>query len=196
MIDLVLEGFSAAWLPCSLVVLVPGGAAALAAGEERVPSLIGFMVSASLVSWLRFADRGGDWPLGVVALALGLATAFYFVPIVVSEPAMATVAGILAGGAAAELWEPCVGPEFGQLLNDLPEQGLGGMASLTLYMIGILAPLVGFGAMLRLVPLWIMESIQGALAVIGGAMLVIRGLATAAGLHDEVISKLFQWSLS
>ena len=42
---------------------------------------------------MRFADRGGDWPLGVVALALGLATAFYFVPI---------VAGIL--GLAPVIW--------------------------------------------------------------------------------------------
>ncbi|MCP3989076.1 MAG: hypothetical protein GY724_08375 [Actinomycetia bacterium] len=196
MIDLLLEGLSSAWLPCSLMLLVPGVAAALAAGEELVPSLIGFMVAATLLSWLRFADRGGNWPIGVAALALVAATALYFIPVFVSTGTMATVAGILAGGAAAEMWEPCVGPELGRLLNELPSQGWGGLGSATVFLVGVLAPIIGLGIGLRLAPLWIMESIQGTLAVIGGAMLAVMGLAAAAGFHDEVISKLFQWSLT
>ncbi len=177
------------------MLLVPGVAAALAAGEETVPSLIGFMAAATLSSWVRFADRGGDWPIGLAAVALVVATVLYFIPVIVTEGTMATLAGILTGGAAAQLWEPCIGPELGRLFDELPSQGWGGLGLLSVFMVGVLSPIVGFGIGLRLVPLWIMESVEGMLSVIGGTTLVVIGLAAAAGFHDEVISQLFQWSL-
>ena len=196
MFDLLLEGFSSAWLPCSLILLVPGAAAALAARTELIPAAVGFSVSATLLAWLRFADRGGGWAVGVAAVALVTATVLFFVPALVNEGAIASLAGILAGGAAAELWEPCVGPEFGQLLNDLPDQGAVGLARMGLFMLGVLAPLALVVAALKLIPEWIAESTERALAVVGGVVLAVIAVATAVGLHDDVIGQLFQWSLS
>lgn len=196
MLNLLLEGFSSAWLPCSLILLVPGAAALLAARHQVIPAVAGFASSAMLLAWFRFSDRGGDWPLAVAALALAVATVMFLVPLVAAEEITATIAGILAGGAASELWEPCVGPEFGQLLNSLPDNGVAGLGQLAVFMLGVLAPLAGFIALLKLTPDWIMEAAGTALSVIGGTVLAVIAVATAVGLHDDVVGKLFQWSLS
>ena len=151
--DLLIEGFGSAWLPCSLVLLLPGAASVLAAEEEAIPSTAGFMVAATGVAWLRFADIGANWPLGVAALALITAVVAYLVPLAplgAGRRMAASGAGVLVGGAAALLWEPCVGPQFGRLLNDLPQQGPLGLAELVVFMVGVLAPVVGFLAITRL----------------------------------------------
>lgn len=196
MLKLLLEGFSSAWLPCSLILLVPGTAALLAARRHLLPAIAGFTMSAVLLSWYRFSDRGGDWPVAFAAIALAVATVLFLVPLITSaEDVTATMGGLLVGGAAAELWEPCVGPEFGQLLNGLPSNGISGLAQLLLFMIGVLSPLIGVLALLKLAPEWIMDSIDSWLAVIGGTVLAVIAVATAVGLHDDVVGKLFQWSL-
>ena len=195
MLNLLLEGFSAAWLPCSLVLLVPGAAALLASREQLFPAAAGFTVGAVFASWVRFSDRGGDWPVAYAAVALAVATVLFLVPLVSAERALAAIAGTLAGGAAAELWEPCVGPEFGQLLNSLPGDGILGLGKLVVFMIGVLAPLAGLAALLKLTPEGVMDYARAGLSVFGGSVLAVIAVAAAIGLHDDVVGQLFQWSL-
>ena len=195
MFDLLLEGFSSAWLPCSWILLVPGAAAVLAARTKLIPAAAGFSISATLLGWLRFADLGGGWAIGVAAVALVTATVLFFVPVVLNQGAIASVAGILAGGASAELWVPCVGPEFGKLLNELPDQGAVGLGQMGIFMLGVLAPLALVVAGIRLIPESIAESTETTLAIVGGVILAVMAVATAVGLHDDVVGQLFQWSL-
>ncbi len=196
MIGLLSEGFESAWLPCSLILLLAGLAVTLAAQEELLVAVIAFSSSTTFVAWLRFSDRGGDWPMIVAAVALVLATVLFLVPTVDGRDAVVAVGGALTGGAAAQLWEPCVGRAFGQLLNELPGRGPLGALALLAYMIGVLAPVIGFAALLKLTPDWIIEPTRSALAVLGGTVLAVMAVVTAVGLHDEVVGRLIQWSLT
>ena len=195
MLPLLAEGLESAWLPCSLILIVPGIAAVLAARDELVSAVSAFAVATLLLGWLRFSNRGGDWPLGVAAVALIMATVVFFVPVIKREHLSAAAAGLLAGGAAAELWEPCVGSEFGQLLGELPDRGPSGLILMASYVIGVLAPVAGFAAIVKLFPEWLLDPARGVLAVVGGAVLATMAVSTAVGLHDEVVGQLIQWSL-
>ena len=200
MISLLLEGLESAWLPCSLILLVPGAAAVLAGREHGIATLAGFAGTSLALAWARFAERGGDWPVGYSAIALIGAVAVLLLPVLDDRPVTvergrATAGGSLAGIAAAELWEPCVGADFGALLNELPDRGVGGLGLLLAYMTGVLAPLVALGAVVHVLPTRVIEPLRPALATVGGVVLTILAAATAAGFHDEVVSRLTRWSL-
>lgn len=195
MIPLLLEGFESALLPCSLVVLIPAAAAAIAARAELIPALAGFFGAITLLSWLRFSDRGGDWPIGIAALALIIAAVLFTVPLIGDDSVSAALAGAFAGAAAAQLWEPCVGAEFGQLLNDLPTSGATGLGSMAVFLVGVTAPVIGFAALLKLIPEWMLDYGQTALAIGGATVLAVMAVATAMGLHDDVVGQLIRWSV-
>lgn len=195
MLSLLLEGLESAWLPCSLVLLVPGAATVLAARERLVPALAGFGVASTALAWLRFADRGGDWPVGFAAVALTASVVLLLVPVIDRERLLAATGGLLAGGASAELWEPCVGSTFGQLLNELPDRGPSGFLLLLAYLVGVLSPLLLFAAVVELFPRFLLDPARSALAVVGGTVLAVMSVATAVGLHDDVVGRLILWSL-
>lgn len=194
------EGFEAALLTCSLVLLIPGAALALAARKAVIPALAAFVVGVLALSWLRFSDRGGGYPDLLIAAVLVLAVIALFVPFIIApftkDADLASVpAGLLAGGAAAELWRPCVGAEFGVLLNELPGRGVSGLGLMAVYLIGALSPLVVLGAIHHLLPERILDKLETVWVVIGGGLLALLALATAFGLHESLISKLFEWSV-
>lgn len=194
-LSLLLEGFESALLPCSLVVLVPGMAVAMAARGRLLPPLVGFSGASVLLAWLRFSDRGGAWPIGVAAVALIVAAVLFTVPLIDTDDISFALGGSLAGAAAAELWEPCVGAEFGLLLNELPDAGPTGALRMLVFMVGVLSPVAGFVALLKLLPEWILHYVQPTLAIIGASVLAIMAVATAMGLHDEITGRLIRWSL-
>jgi len=194
-VSLLVEGLESAWLPCSLILLVPGTAAILAAREQLIPATSGFAAAALILAWLRFSNRGGDWPVGFAAVALIVAMVALVVPRMKNERFLAAAGGVLAGGASAELWEPCVGSEFGGLLNELPDRGASGFFLLAAYVIGVLAPLIGVVAVVELFPRWILDPARSALAVVGGTVLSVLAVATAVGLHDDLVGQLIRWSL-
>ncbi len=189
------EGFEAALLTCSLILLIPGAAVALTARAAAIPALASFSVGVLGLSWLRFSDRGGGYSNLMIAAALMLATIALLVPFISRADLAALPAGLLAGGAAAELWRPCVGAEFGLLLNELPGRGISGLGPMFIYLIGTLSPLLVLGAVHHLLPERVLEKMEPAWAVIGGVLLTLLALATALGLHEDLVSKLFEWSV-
>lgn len=189
------EGFEAALLTCSLILLIPGAAVALTARAAAIPALASFSVGVLGLSWLRFSDRGGGYSNLMIAAALMLATIALLVPFISRADLAALPAGLLAGGAAAELWRPCVGAEFGLLLNELPGRGISGLGLMFIYLIGTLSPLIVLGAVHHLLPERVLEKMEPAWAVIGGVLLTLLALATALGLHEDLVSKLFEWSV-
>ena len=195
MFSLLVEGLESAWLPCSLILLVPGAAAILAAREQLIPAASGFAGASLVLAWLRFSDRGGDWPVGFAAVALIVAMVALVVPRMKNEWFLATIGGVLVGGASAELWEPCVGSEFGGLLNELPSRGGSGFLLLAFYVVGVLAPLLAVVAVVELFPRWILDPARSALAILGGTVLSVLAVATAVGLHDDLVGQHIRWSL-
>lgn len=137
-LPLLAEGFESALLACSLIILIPGAAVGLTARAAAVPALVAFSAGLLGLSWLRFSDRGGGYSNLAIAAVLMLATILLLVPFISRADLAALPAGLLAGGAAAELWLPCVGSEFGVLLNELPERNLSGLGLMAVYLIGTL----------------------------------------------------------
>ena len=68
-VNLLLEGFESALLPCSFVLLVPGAAAALASRQESTSAFVGFFIGVSAVAFWRFSGRIGDISNLAIALA-------------------------------------------------------------------------------------------------------------------------------
>lgn len=193
---LLAEGFESALLACSLILLVPGAAVGLTARAAAIPAITSYSVGVLALSWLRFSERGGDHPRLLVATALMLATILLLVPMISRLDLAAIPAGLLAGGATAELWLPCVGEEFGHLLTELPQRGSSGLGWLALYLVGTLSPLIVLAAAHHLTPDWILERLEPIWAVAGGALLAVLAFAIAVGLHDDLVAKLFEWSVS
>lgn len=193
-LQLLLEGFESALLPCSLILLVPGVSAGLAARMAAVPAMAGFGVGALGLSWARFAERGGDYHPAVAAAGFLVATVVLLVPLISRMDLTGLVGGLVSGAAAAELWRPCVGEHYGLVLNELPSRGLSGLFLQAVYLIGVLSPMILVGALHRMTPDSILDRVEPPLAVIGGTLLAVLALTTAVGLHDEVVGRLFQWS--
>ncbi len=193
--DLLAEGFESALMACSLIVLIPGVATALAARRAAVPALAAFSVAVLTASWLRFSDRVGGLEPIPIAVLLAAATAVLVVPRLSRRELSGLGGGLLAGVGAAELWRPCVGFEFGQVLNSLPGRGPSGFALLAVYLLGLLSPLVAVGAAHHLLPDRQRRRAEPWLAGAGGVVLGALALATAVGLHDDLVGKLFEWSL-
>lgn len=194
MIRLLVEGFQAAWLPSSLLVVVPGLAALLAAQDEVRVTLIGYCAAVAFVAWLRFARHGADWPLVMAAAALVLAALLFLVPTVDGRKIVSAVGGSLAGGAAAELWQPLVGPQLGRLLIELPTRDWTASVSLTMYVLGVLTPVIALALLLRVAPDRLVNWASQALAYLGGAVLAVLAVLTVIGLHDWLTNHLIQWS--
>lgn len=193
--SLLAEGFESALLTCSLILLIPGAAVGLTARASAIPALASFSVGTLALSWLRFSDRGGGYSNLAIAAALMLATILLLVPFISRADLAAVPAGFLAGAAAGELWRPCVGEHFGALLNELPGRGTSGLGLLAMYLIGTLSPLLVLGAVHQLLPESIHKRLEPAWAVLGGVILSMLALATAVGLHDDLVGKLFEWSV-
>ncbi|MEM9563612.1 MAG: hypothetical protein AAGA93_13385 [Actinomycetota bacterium] len=192
--QLLAEGFESAVLPCSLILLVPGAAVGLTARAAAVPAIAAYTTGVLAMSWLRFSERGGDHPALLVAGALMLATILLLVPLISRLDLAALPAGLLAGGATAELWRPCIGPELGRLLDTLPAEGFGGLGWLALHLVGVLAPLGLLAALHHLTPDGILERLEPVWAVAGGLLLAVLSVATAVGLQDDLTGRLLEWS--
>lgn len=193
--SLLAEGFESALLTCSLILLIPGAAVGLTARAEALPAMASFSVGTLAFSWLRFSDRGGGYSNLTIAAALMLAAILLLIPFISRADLAAIPAGLLGGAAAGELWRPCVGEHFGNLLNELPSRGLSGLGLMAVFLIGTLSPLIVLGAVHHLLPDSLLERLEPAWAVLGGVLLTLLALTTAVGLHEDLVSQLFEWSI-
>ncbi len=196
MIDLLLEGLESALLPCSLILLIPGIAVALAARQESTPALVGFVGAAWVFSWLRFSATVDGFERPIVAMAFAASAALLLVPLLRRLDVLALLGGALGGAAAAALWQPCVGENFGTLLGELPDQAPAGVGLLAIYLLGVLAPVIALGAVMHLIPNPLMLPVRPVMMAIGGGVLGLLALTTAVGLDDNLVSKLVSLSVN
>lgn len=195
MISLLVEGFRSALLPCSLVLIVPGTAAVLAARGRTFAMASVFAVAAIVTAWLRFAGRAADWPPWISALGLAAGALMLVVADDGRRAAVAHgIAAAVIGAATAELWEPCRGEALDPLLAGLAERGPAGGLELALYVLAAVSPVAAVAIALRLVPERLDEVARSSLALVGGTALSVFAIAVAAGYHDEVTAQLSRWS--
>lgn len=152
--------------------------------------LLGLLVS----SWARFAGFSDVWPAIITGIALLAAALLLSRPILQRESLSASAAGLVAGGAAGSLWRPCVGFEFGEVLTAMSQAGPAGFGRLTVYVIGVMAPILALTAVANALPVEWIERARQPLTIVGAGVLVILGLAVFAGFDDHIISRLFELS--
>ncbi len=192
---LLAEGFEAAQLPCTLILLVTGVAVGLTARETAIPAMVSFWLSVLVFSWTRFSGRGAGWHALIAAVALIVAVVILFLPPIRRLDLVAVVAGALVGFAAAELWLPCVGEQFGRLLMELPQRELSGVVLMAIFLAGALSPVVALAAVHHLVPDWILERVEPLWSIAGGFVLSGLGVATALGYHETILGWLIEWTV-
>ncbi len=193
-IRLLFEGFEAAVLPCSLVLFVPGAAAALAARQESTPALLGYGSALAAMSWLRFSNSVSEPDQIVVGMGFAAACALLIVPLIRRLDVVSAAGGAVAGAATSMLWLPCVGPQFSAILPGVFAGGAKSVIMMSIYFVGLLAPLLALGSILQLIPDLAELPIRFPMMIIGGGTLAVMALATMAGLHEELLSQLLEWS--
>ncbi|MEZ5377792.1 MAG: hypothetical protein R2733_14900 [Acidimicrobiales bacterium] len=191
---LLIEGIASAPLPCSLTLLVPALAVALAARTESTAGLLGFGATAVGYSWLRFADRTEPLPSLTIAGLVAAGAIVLVLPVVRRLDVVSALGGVLVGIGAAALWEPCVGAEFGHLLDRLPSRGAVGFLLFAAYALGVLSPIVAIGVALHLLPDGITLPIRPAMLAVGTGALALLAFTVAIGQHDQVLGQLSRLS--
>ncbi len=205
LIDLLVEGFRASWLPSSLLLIAPGIAALLAAQERFSNTWLGYAFAAGAVSWLRFTGIVGSWPLLGVALALAAAGVVLMAARVDTGRVVGSIGGMLAGAAGALLWQPLVGRHLGLLLVNLKDRGFPGAFDLAAYLLGLLWWLIALAVVLGAQG-WVgrkgptrlggmVDRVKMAQSWVGGTVLALLALIAALGANDAVASRLIEWSL-
>ncbi len=194
MLSLFGEGLESAFFPCTLVLLVPGIAVTFASRYYSSLAIFGFTIGVVVAAWFRFSGRSGGLPDVAIAILMLGAGLLFLRPITERLELTSILAGTLIGISAADLWQPCTGEHFGQLLNELPDVGTSGIVRLLVYTVGLLAPLFILGAGFYLLPDHIQERIERPLAYLGALSLIAMAFATLIGIHEQVISQLFLWS--
>lgn len=195
-VDLLIEGFESALLPCSFVVLVPGAAVVIASRQESTSAFVGFFIGLIALSFMRFSGRGGNLSTTVVALLLAAAVVLVAIPLVRRLNVVTGAGGLLVGAAAGVLWEPCVAVHFAELLNGLPDRTpVVGVALLVVYIVGVIAPLFALAAALYLIPNPTLILARPVMLIAGCGVLAMMALATAAGFSDDIIGRLVELSV-
>jgi len=193
----------------------------MVAGRSAVGAVAGYVAGLLVVSWVRFGGRFGlgygTPALVLAALILLAAVALVWSgsggggsrgPVMVGGargrvwsgsggggsrgPVM--VGGAAIGGVAAWLWRPCVGLRLGSVLSSIGVDPWGNLVPLTLFVAGLMVPLV---VLVALPVAWprltaVRDStVVGRIGVVGA---VVLAGALAVGLYDDVVVVLFRVS--
>ncbi len=150
--DLFFEGITAIFYLSSLTLLLPGFAATLIARAESSAAAVGFVLAAILVSWFRFSGNLAEPPTRVLAAAMVVSIIGLVIPLVRRVNLVTGAAGAVCGGVAALSWWPALSTHAGPVFVDLPTSDARGLAELTIYMVGIFAPLILGASALAITP--------------------------------------------
>lgn len=183
------EAIRSAFLPCSFALLIPAlVVTTLTPSKARPPTLGVYLGSASLLAWLPFVRI--TTPLdhnigGAIALGAGLALLIRTAGLGPSAGA-----GALIGAFAGSTWIPCVGAEFGGILNSGLEQPISAVIPMLVYVLGVLMPIVVVVALVEFVPsvqrFVEMPSVRWPALGIGAAL----GIVVLVGAYPTLLSEL------
>lgn len=187
--DLFFEGITAIFYLSSLTLLLPGAATTLIARTESSAAAVGFVLAAILVSWFRFSDNLTVPPTQVMAAAMVISIIGLVVPLVRRVNLVTGGAAAICGGVAALSWWPALGTHAGPVFVDLPTNDARGLAELTIYMVGIFAPLILGASALALTPKATTLPFRPLMLFSGAGVLVVFTLL----LFSSTMPDLAQW---
>lgn len=204
-----LEGVESITLACTIIILLPVLALAMAARRGR-PQIVGaYLVGASMLMWGRAARIWEVESTGTIAVAIGAAIAASFV-LVATTPDQTTrriaalrlpAMGLVGGAIAGWLWEPCVGEQFAEILNNADaNQGFGtrlqSFALMLVYVAGTLLPAILFAAVAYAAPRTEAGLHHRVVRATGLGLGLIYAVTVSAGWYSDLVAELFRISSS
>ncbi len=188
---ILLEGVEAAVLPCTLTLLLPGLAIAVASGRNAPWATVGMILGTSLGAWLRFAGWWFDEPEGGGRVVVAAALVALGVILVAVDRAWSTVlAAFAVGGIASWLWVPCVGPGLGDIINNTSSDPARYLVPLLFYFVGVFLPLIILSALAYLHPALARVRDHRITRGFGFGLICLIAAALAFGFYDEIRAEL------
>lgn len=192
--DLFAEGIESLKLACSLVLLMPAIGIALL-GRRRVWLVPTWIVTVSVVAWLRFSGQWDPFPEGIAYIATGVAL-IAATALAWKRDDLRTDIAATAGVAfvAAWTWVPCVGRELGDILNNARAEPWAELIPTVVYMTGLFVPLIVFAALGVAVPRLGDWGDKPAVRMTGLVVVAAIGGLVATTLFDDLAGELFRRS--
>ena len=184
------EGIESLKLACSLVLLIPALGIALL-GRRRVWLVAAWIITASLIAWLRFTGWFTPLPSGIghvtVGIVLvGLAVLAWRRDELVTDLAATVAVAFLAGWT----WVPCVGRELADILNNARAEPWSELIPTFLYMVGLFVPLIVIAALDIAWPKFAEATSARWVRTTGLAIVALVGGLVAVTLFDDLASEL------
>lgn len=192
-----LEGVESITLWCSLVVLLPAVVLALVMRTNRVWLVGAAMAGTATMMWARAgrlwefdSDGAQRWLIGA-AIVTTFVVAFrqHHAP-----PALSVALGLVSGGIAGWLWQPCVGEQFAEILNGAESDRAISLIEMHLYVVGLSLPAILLAALPYAWPPAKVALNHRAVRSAGLGAALVYGATVAVGWYDDVVSELFRLS--
>ena len=147
-----------------------------------------------------WSQAAGHWSIvsrGAIVVPLGMLVAATFVAARSAQEAdqrRLIGAGVIGGALAGWMWLPCVGTQFGDILNNATSQGPRTLALMLVYTVGALLPMLLLALLSHAVPA--SENILNhrAVGVIGMGFGALYAITVAIGRYDDLIGELYRIS--
>lgn len=186
------ESIRTAILPCSLGLIVPAVIVGLMSGRHALVGAFGAFAGTFLVAWARVSGIV-DVP-DVVAVGL-LVVGMVVIGMGRAQSEMAAVGGMLVGAFAATTWLPCVGREFGVVLNSAPDAPVGALFPVMVYILGILLVVVAAALLPHAFPVLGTAAVTAWRVRVGAVCAALLVGAVVVGLYDDVLGELARLSV-
>ena len=189
------EGVGAIGVACTLVMLVPAVALVLVARKARLTVALFYVMGATLLTWARAA---GHWNVELTGVAVPVAAMLAAVVFVIAYLAKgplslsATGAGAVAGALAGWLWQPCVGPKLGEILNNAGTEAARTLGLMLVYMVGALLPALLLAVLPHALPATKRFLDRLPVAAAGGAIGAAYAITLATGRYDDLVGELYR----
>ena len=190
-----LEGVGAIGVACTLVMLVPAVALVLVARKARLTVALFYVMGAALLTWARAA---GHWDVELTGAAVPVAAVLAAGVFVIAYLAKgrlslsATGAGAVAGALAGWLWQPCVGPKLGEILNNTGTEAARTLGLMLVYMVGALLPALLLAVLPHALPATKRFLDRLPVAAVGGAIGAAYAITLATGRYDDLVGELYR----
>lgn len=185
-----LEGIESLKLACSLVLLIPALGVALM-GRRRVYLVPVWIITAGLISWLRFTGwftplaSGTGHVIAGIAL-IGLAVVAWKRDELATDITATAAVAFLAGWT----WIPCVGRQLGEILNNSRAEPWAELVPTYLYILGLSIPLVLIAALEVAWPKFGEITDNPKLRTVGIGVIALVGGLVAVTLFDDLAGEL------
>ena len=192
-----LEGVSAITMACTLVIGLPTLFLAFAARSRAAIVVAGSVVATALMMWARAA---GHWNVAndgwmVVPIALAIAGAFLFAWRSERLPWFGALGvGVVGGAVAGWLWQPCVGEQLANVLNDADSSPFTTAPMMVVYTAGALLPVILIAALPHALPTIEEHLTHRRVGLAGTAVGMLYALTVVSGQYNDLVGELFRIS--